>query len=470
MTEIAASETKRTRAYPEYKDSGVEWLGEVPTHWRIDRLKRTVVKCQNGLWGDPPENDESDIACVRVADFDRDALRVPKQDFTVRSVPLGQRKGRVLSKGDLLLEKSGGGEKQPVGAVVIYDLEMPAVCTNFIARMPVANGFNSSFLRYLHGALYFAGVNERSIKQSIGIQNLDSDAYLNERVALPPPDEQRAIAAYLDRETERIDTLVAKKERLIELLQEKRTALISRAVTKGLDPDVEMQDSGVEWLGAIPAHWGVVKINHVSSQITNGYVGPTRNILQDDGDVRYLQSTHIKSGKIKFGHDPYFVSQEWSEAREKSILKKGFVLIVQTGDVGQCAAVPEEFEGANCHALIIVKPRDELSGFWLSYFLQSNVGQALMLSTQTGATLKHLGCTEMKEVTVALPPLEKQSKIVEYLDHQTARIDALVDKVQEGIERLKEYRTALISVAVTGQIDVRGAAPETTPSMPAQSA
>jgi type I restriction enzyme S subunit len=217
------------------QDSSIDWLDEIPAHWELDRLQWTVTACKNGYWGDSPEGDETDIVTVRVADFDRFELRVPDQDFTVRSVPPDKRDGRLLQPGDLLLEKSGGGDKQPVGAVMLYDLDQPAVCSNFIARMPVASGHNPSFLRYVHAALYEAGVNERAIKQSIGIQNLDADYYLKQQVPLPPLDEQRVIATYLDRETERIDALIDKIQDAIDRLKEYRTALISAAVTGQID-------------------------------------------------------------------------------------------------------------------------------------------------------------------------------------------------------------------------------------------
>jgi len=195
-----------------------------------------------------------DIACVRVADFDRVAFTVDFQDPTLRSIEPGVVAARGLRAGDLLLEKSGGGENQPVGAVVLYGYTLPAVCSNFVARVTIAPGYDARFLTYLHAALYALRINTRHIKQSTGIQNLDSASYLGEATGLPTEPEQRAIAAFLDRETARIDVLVAKKERLIELLQEQRTALITRAVTRGLDPN-PMKDSGVEWLGEIPAHW-----------------------------------------------------------------------------------------------------------------------------------------------------------------------------------------------------------------------
>ena len=204
--------------YPEYKDSGVEWLGMVPSHWDIDRLKRSIVSAKNGIWGDEAQQDEYDIPCVRVADFDRQGLRVELDEPTIRNVIEKERVGRVLNQGDLLLEKSGGGETQPVGCVVLYDDPRPAVCSNFVARVQTAPGMDSSFWRYVHAAAYALRLNTKSIKQTSGIQNLDASQYFDERVAFPPLSEQANLSAFLDRETAKIDALVAEQRKLSELL------------------------------------------------------------------------------------------------------------------------------------------------------------------------------------------------------------------------------------------------------------
>jgi type I restriction enzyme, S subunit len=223
-------------AYPEYERSGIEWLGKVPEHWKVDRIKWSVVGCFNGIWGDEPEGIE-DIICVRVADFDRERLTVVGEPPTLRAVAFNQRMTRILHKGDLLIEKSGGGEKQLVGCVVYFNHDFEAVCSNFVARMPVAAGMHPRFWTYVHSALYAARVNYLSIKQTTGIQNLDSSSYLNEKVGYPSIHEQRTIADFLDAEAVRLDTLVTKKRELIEKLKEKRSALISHTVTRGLPPE-----------------------------------------------------------------------------------------------------------------------------------------------------------------------------------------------------------------------------------------
>ena len=216
------------------KPSGVEWLGDVPAHWEVRRLSASTVDCVNGIWGSDA-NGVDDIRCVRVADFDRRSLRVRKPVPTLRAIERNKRTGRILRSGDLLLEKSGGGKQQPVGVVILFDHPEDAVCSNFVARVRVRDGFDPLFLTFLHSALYSKKLNTRSIKQTTGIQNLDSDAYLNESVAFPPPSEQVVIAEFLEKARTDIDAGIDKVRCQIELMQEYRTRLIADVVTGKLD-------------------------------------------------------------------------------------------------------------------------------------------------------------------------------------------------------------------------------------------
>lgn len=209
----------------------------------------------------------------------------------------------------------------------------------------------------------------------------------------------------------------------------------------------EYKDSGVEWLGLVPKEWSLASIARVSNKITNGYVGATRDIFFESG-VRYLQSLHIKKNKINF-HTPYYVSEHWSNEKSKSILKEGDVLIVQTGDIGQVATVTKEFEGCNCHALIIVSGNEKISGFYLSWLLNSDYGRQTLKSIQTGALHPHLNCDAIKDIKITLPDIKTQKNISSFLDHETAQIDTLIAKQEKLIELLKEKRQAVISHAVT---------------------
>lgn len=442
--------------YQSYKSSGVNWIGDIPSHWHIDRLKRSIISAKNGVWGEEPKQDENDIPCVRVADFDRQSIRVILDEPTIRNVVPSDRVGRVLERGDLLLEKSGGGENQPVGFVALYDDEKPAVCSNFVARIQIRNDMDSSYWRYVHAAAYAVRLNTKSIKQTSGIQNLDASQYFDESACFPPLNEQSGIAAFLDHETAKIDELSMAFEGLIETLKEKRQAVISHAVTKGLDPSVPMKDSKVEWLGKIPQHWETRTIAKASTKITNGFVGPTRDILVETG-IPYIQATHIKKGRINFD-ESYFVRPDWSSAHSKSILCEGDVLIVQTGaGTGDVGLVSLNEVGYNCHALIIVATDKKiLHGTYLAILLQSTYGQEKLSSIETGAMHPHLNCGEVKFVEVPLPTLDEQLDIVNFVNDESTKFDSLANEAQRAMDLLQERRAALISAAVTGKIDVRG--------------
>lgn len=235
---IAHAVTRGVDAGAALKASDVEWLGDVPSHWSIQRLASTVARARNGVWGAEPEGGGNDIRCVRVADFDRPMQRIHDDAHTLRKLTPSERAGRVLRNGDLLLEKSGGGEKSPVGFVVLYDRDEPAVCSNFVARVELRTGMDPKFWTYVHGAMYRLRITERSLKQSTGIQNLDQSAYFNEYVAVPPFVEQCAIAEQVERRTADIDTALSTARRGVALAQERRAALISAAVTGKIDVGV----------------------------------------------------------------------------------------------------------------------------------------------------------------------------------------------------------------------------------------
>jgi type I restriction enzyme, S subunit len=214
----------------------------------------------------------------------------------------------------------------------------------------------------------------------------------------------------------------------------------------------KMKDSGIEWIGEIPEEWEIRKISKSVNKITNGFVGPTRDILVDSG-IRYLQSLHIKNGKIKF-KKKFHVTKTWSEQHKKSILKEGDVLVVQTGGIGECATVPKKFEGCNCHALIIIEFKKELlDGVFVSNLLRSNYGLNIIESFKTGALLPHLEIGKLKDVFLTVPNIEEQKQIAEFLDSQTTKIDSEVEKNEKLVTLLQEKKQATINHAVTNGLD-----------------
>lgn len=442
------------RPYPTYKPSNADWMGEVPTHWDVDRLKWTVDSSRNGVWGDEPDGGPEDIACIRVADFDRANQSVIVEEPTIRKIRMTDQEGRVLQKGDLLLEKSGGGEGWPVGFVVEYTHDLPAVCSNFIARMKPSAKVRSRYLRYLHHALYAARVNVRSIKQTSGIQNLDAGSYFDELAPFPPLPEQDAIGIFLDRETVKIDTLIAEQRTLIERLREKRQAAISTIVTKGLDPATARKPSADPGIGDVPVHWDVKPLKHVVPGITVGIVINPSSYYVEEG-VPALRSLNVSTGKVEMDN-LVFISPESNESQSKSKIFNGDIVVVRTGKTGTAAIVPKDLDGANCIDLLIVRRSEIVQPEYLHYVLNSDCANAQIERLSCGAIQAHFNTGTLANLLVPVPPPKEQAVLIAYLDRETAAIDKLVAEAETSIALLQEHRSALITAVVTGKVDVRG--------------
>ncbi|WP_216823203.1 restriction endonuclease subunit S [Aeromonas caviae] len=449
--------------YPDYKDSGVEWLGEVPTHWFLHALKRSVSGCVNGFWGDEP-NGDSDLIVLRVADFDRNKLIISDDKLTYRSISEKERKNRLLKKGDLLIEKSGGGEKTLVGCVVIFDKEYAAVTSNFVAKMTPNPSFHGDFLNYAFNHLYSGRVNYPSIKQTTGIQNLDSESYLMEHFCFPVFSEQRTIAAFLDYETARIDQLIAKQQQLIELLKEKRQAVISHAVTKGLNPNAPMKDSGVEWLGQVPEHWvHNVKLGTVAEQNRGSFVnGPfgsdllSSELTNEGVPVIYIRDVK-PSGYFRKSTDCVTTSK----AQQLNVcrVQAGDVLVAKVGTPpGDACVYPvDEPDAIITQDVVRIRVnKQSCNPYYLSHLLNSTYGRSIVDDISVESTRKRFGLGDYKQIKIPLPPLAEQINIAEWIRIHCEKLDELNIKAEKSIALMQERRTALISAAVTGKIDLRG--------------
>ncbi len=440
------------KRYASYKASGVAWLGDVPSHWVGKRLRDCVEGCSNGVWGDESDGGDDDIPVIRVADFDRESRQVVEYE-TVRKVDCSQRESRALIPGDMLIEKSGGGEQQPVGMVVSYFGPEGAVCSNFVARMRSREGVVSRFMVYLHAYLYASRVTGISVKQTTGIQNLNSTAYLSEACFVPPPDEQQAIADYLDTETARIDDLIREKEELIGLLREWRQSVIAEAVTKGLDKTAAMKPSGVPWLGDIPSHWDAVGMTKKIASIVD-YRGKTPEKV--DQGVFLVTAKNIREGFIDYDVSQEFVSvDDYEEVMRRGKPDIGDVLFTTEAPLGNVALV-NRTDIALAQRVIKFKGIPQtLDNSFLMYWLLSRYMQEQLSSWSSGSTAEGIKSGRLVRLPLALPPFNEQQAIADYLDDETAKIDALITHTQEEIALLKELRAATIADAVLGRVDVR---------------
>jgi type I restriction enzyme S subunit len=445
--------TGRYKAYPEYKESEVEWLGKVPQDWPIHSLKRTVDRVTNGIWGSEPDS-ENDLIVLRVADFNRNQLNISDDKLTFRSIDPKDRSARLLKKGDLLIEKSGGGDKTLVGCVVLFDKEYPAVTSNFVAKMTPQQGFDSSFLRYAFSKLYAGKVNFPSIKQTTGIQNLDSDAYLLESFAFPSFEEQQIIANFLDHETAKIDTLITKQEKLIELLKEKRQAVISHAVTKGLNPDAPMKDSGVEWLGEVPEHWVRKSLNYLIAHTVDnrGRTPPVEDkgipmveVSQVAGDGYYTSSNYTK-----------FISRESHKQFVRSDVEENDILFVTVGATfGKTCLVPSSPDFFIAQNVVGFRCTNDTDAKYLMLLLSSNAFKEAIGATNKSSTIDNVKVSDLVKTRMVVPPFQEQMDISNHIIALTKKFEQLISKSENAIQLMKERKTALISAAVSGKIDVR---------------
>ncbi len=418
------------------------------------RLKYAVQGCYNGVWGDEP-NGCDDLVVVRVADFDREHGHVVLGETpTVRAVPESARNRRVLRNGDLLVEKSGGGNQMPVGNVVLFRGEALAVCSNFVARMPVAADYAPQFLAYVFRALYAEGRNIPHIKQTSGIQNLDSESYLNERVWLPPRTEQLRIANFLDEQTARIDALIAEKEQLANSLKDIEEVTAFDLAIRGPKATVRRTSFSEPWLKEIPTHWGLSKLRHVAS-VGNGSTPKRDNdSYWDGGAIPWLNSGAVNDARISEASD--YVTELARKECHLPLVRAGSTVVALTGQgKTRGAASLTEFETTiNQHLAYVSLFDGRISDEYLWVALTGLYSVLRFISDGEGSTKGALTCEQLSQVRFPVPPPDEQAAIVSAYVERIEAIQRLQDHVTEHITRLREYRSSLISAAVTGQLDI----------------
>ncbi len=433
------------KRYPEYKDSGVEWIGEIPKHWEMKKIKNIQSDLVGGVWGSEPAENGNDIYCIRVADFNYEQLVISTHNLTLRNIPLNDKDKRLLKNYDLLVEKSGGGEKSPVGKTIIFNAELSkqSVTSNFISKFTAkSDSCLPKYLLYCLCFFYHIGLTKKHIKQTTGIQNLDINSYFQERIPLPSLAEQTQIVNFLDRKTEQIDKLTHIKERQIELLREQRTTLINHAVTKGLDPNAEMKPLGVEWIGKIPTYWDVKRLKYIAD-INMGQSPPSKEYNSDKLGTPFLQ------GNAEFGmHHP---TPKIYCPTAKKYANPGDILLSVRAPVGAINTANQEYGIGR--GLCAIRPQaNQFEHRYAKYLLE--VVRTELHTIATGSTYDAVTVDEVSNITCVVPPFSEQTQIANFLDRKTQQIDKLIAIEQRKVELLKEYRQSLISEAVTGKIDV----------------
>jgi len=441
------------KPYHACKDSGVKWLGQIPKHWDIQKLKHISSAHFSTVDKHSIEDEVSVHLCNYVDVYYNDHI-TSDVDFMNATAVQSEIARFTLKKGDVLITKdSESWDDIAVAAYVSEDL--PGVlCGYHLALVrPAPEMIDGQYLFRSFGA---RGINDQFRVAATGITRYGLGKYWldSSLFPVPPVEEQRTIAAFIDRETEKIDALIAKKERLIELLYEKRTALISHAVTKSLDANAPMKDSGVEWLGKIPTHWEIKRLKFLVVEQLQYGANESAELIDSDLP-RYIRITDIKEdGTLS---DETFRSLP-EEIAKPYLLQVGDMLFARSGATVGKSFMYRESWGRACYAGYLIRARLDKSQVlpeFLSYFAISQNYWDWLSSTFIQATIQNVSGEKYSNLIVPVPPLDEQHSIIQYIAQKTARIDGLIAKVKEGIERLKEYRIALISAAVTGKIDVR---------------
>ncbi len=422
--------------YSTYKDSGIEWIGEIPEHWDRTKMKygvNQISERDTPLREDikiSPENVESNTGvCLNLySDYDGDGMKFTKGDILFNKL-------RLYLKKILFTEYDG----YSLGEMIV---------------LRTKENLNNKYFYYL---IFNQGLIDLLDSQSTGIKmpRVSPETIINSNIPIPSTNEQQQIVAFLDYKTEKIDNLIGHKEKKIELLKEKRTALINHVVTKGLNPDVELKDSGIEWIGEIPIHYQMISIKFlVTTPVTDG---PHETPVFVDEGIPFLSVNGVVGNKINFNKVRGYISEELHiEYSKKCKPQRDDVLLVKSGSTtGKSTIVETDLDFNIWSPLCIIRsnPNKIIPRFTFQTF-QSRYFRVLIEDNWSYGTQPNIGMNVIENLSIVVPPISEQQQIVDYLDKQTKEIDDLIQLEQQKIELLKEYRQSLISEVVTGKVRV----------------
>ncbi len=436
--------TGRYQTYPEYKESQIDWIGSIPATWHIDRFKYAINLIESGKRSSVDNSEVLSIGGEHIGFNGK--LRLENLKYVSESFFKTNKKGRV-SKGDILIVKDGA----TIGKTAYVDTEIKQkMLLNEHVYRVVSHKYDYYFILSSYFQAKIWSGNNSSAQEGLTLSTINNIPHLS-----PSKKEKELIANFLDHETDKLDILIEKQQQLIKLLKEKRQAVISHAVTKGLNPQSPMRDSGIEWLGEVPEHWKVVSLKHlVSAPIIDGpHLTPTK---RDEG-IPFISAEAISQGYINFDKKWGYISKEDHELYSKRYSpQKDDILMVKLGATTGVVAMVETNEVFNVWVpLATIRPREDISSKFIFYLLQSSsVRDAIQLSWTYG-TQQTLGLGTLANLSLPTPPEEESYKIVELIESKIPLYDESVRKCEISLQYIQERRTALISAAVTGKIDVR---------------
>ncbi|WP_069790984.1 restriction endonuclease subunit S (plasmid) [Cyanobacterium sp. IPPAS B-1200] len=428
--------------YDCYKDSGVDWLGQIPSHWEVKKLKYIGTAIIGLTYAPRDLTDENNGTLVlRSSNIQNGKICFKSNVFVKSKIPQ-----HLITKRHDILICSRNGSRELIGKNAL--IEDNSVGLSFGAFTTVFRSNFNPFLYYVFNSNIFKS--QSGLFLTSTINQLTTGTLNNFNISFPPIEEQEKIVKFLDRKCDEVESAIALKQRLIELLDEQRAIVINQTVTKGLNPNAAMQDSGVDWLGDIPAHWEVKKVKHLTSSHKQGFY--TTDEYINEG-VKLIRITDIEdSGNISFEKMPFVKISLSDEARFQ--VQNGDFLFARSGTIGRFGLVTK-VERAIFASYLICFRFSKINNFeFLKFAFSSYYFKNTLISTLHGGANKNIHAENIKEQLLILPPIEEQEKIVKYLEQKTAEIEELKEKTLRQIEKLKEFKQILIAEAVTGKIKV----------------
>ena len=429
--------------YEKYKPSGIEWIGEVPEHWDLKKIKF----CFDVYAGATPKTEnaeywDGDIVWVTPADYKTEDKYINGGKKTITKKGYDSCNTQIVPVGSIIFSK-----RAPIGTVALSNVEL---CTNQGCLSCVPKDTNSTFYYY---AMSVSTECFDLLGSGATFKEISADSFSNVKMPYPSLAEQEAIAAYLDARCADIDKVVATQEKRIALLKELKQSVITQAVTRGLNPDVKMKDSGVEWIGEVPEHWERISMKYffyMKGRI--GWQGLKADEFIDEGPY-LITGTDFENGRVVWERC-YHISQERYNQDPAIHVKRGDLLITKDGTVGKLALIDDmpDIASLNSH-LLILRPYDAnlITNNYVYWYLSSQIFKIYTGLTQSGSIMESLSQEKIGDFQMALPPIEEQKQIASYLDGRCADIDKQIEGVARQIELLREYKQSLITEVVTGK-------------------
>lgn len=441
------------KPYPAYKESGIEWIGKLPEHWQVAPIK-AISTTLNGATPESAKAEywDGDIAWYTPTDIDNEIAKelgaprryISQAGFDSCAVKLAPAGSVVLST------------RAPIGSVgiTLIPSTINQGCRTLVPAQLMSGKFVASVLVAARDELRLRG-------NGTTFQELSTDSLRSLRVPLPPASERKRITDHLDRETARIDALIAKKTEFIELLTKKRQALITHAVTKGLNPKAKMKDSGVEWIGEVPEHWQVRPVKSLATGAATLFIDgdwiESKNLA--DSGIRYITTGNVGEGKYKEQGSGFISEATFDELRCTEVLPGDVLISRLNPPIGRACIAPDlKSRVVTSVDNVILRPSAEFDSMFIVFRFSATDYFHEMSLLGSGATMQRVSRTELGNVRVAWPPLNEQIEISRYIQTETMQIDTLSERVGTSIDLLKKRRSALITAAVTGQIDLRESA------------